>query len=86
MYYIDIKNFGIIPYSLSKNGVIICGNLRGLRENKTPAELAGRRRKDITRFKGIILNNFDYWKTHYPDTRLQRSVLHSLTHPHSPPP
>ena len=55
MYYIDIKNFGIIPYSLSKNGVIICGNLRGLRENKTPAELAEKRRKDITRFKGIIL-------------------------------
>ena len=44
---------------MQKNGVIICGNLRGLRENKTPAKLAEKRRKDITRFKGIILKSID---------------------------
>jgi hypothetical protein len=29
--------------------------MRGLGENKTPAELAEKHRKDITIFKGIIL-------------------------------
>ena len=40
-------SFKIIHFRLAKNGVIISVNLRGLRENNMPAELAEIRRRDI---------------------------------------
>jgi hypothetical protein len=46
------KKYGIIPLSLAKNGMIICVNLRGLRDNYMPAELAEIRRQDINKIQG----------------------------------
>ena len=51
---------GIVPLSLAKNGVIICVNLRGLRDNYMPAELAEIRRHDIYKIQG---DNSDFLKS-----------------------
>ncbi len=44
---------------MQNNGVIICVNLRSLRENYMPAELAEIRRQDIYKIQG---NNSDFFK------------------------
>ena len=50
---------GYYNYMMQNNGVIICVNLRSLRENYMPAELAEIRRQDIYK---IQVDNLDFFK------------------------